>query len=64
MYDEYGNPSDELLRCAVSGIEFERPDMLASAKPGPDGEKQYISSLSLATDRVGEHVLPADPPAR
>ncbi|WP_078312066.1 MULTISPECIES: hypothetical protein [unclassified Mycobacterium] len=64
MYDEYGNPSDELLPCAVSGIEFERPDMLASAKPGPNGEKQYISSLSLATDRAGEHVLPADPPTR
>ncbi|CPU58619.1 Conserved hypothetical protein (sensor protein?) [Mycobacteroides abscessus] len=62
MYDEYGNPSGELLHCAVSGIEFERPDMLASAKPGPNGEVQYVSSLSLATDRIGEHVLPADPP--
>ena len=61
MFDEYGNPSGETLPCSVTGIEFERPDMIASAKPGPNGEKQYISSLSLATDRTGEHVLPAQP---
>ncbi|KAA0024670.1 purine-cytosine permease family protein [Antrihabitans cavernicola] len=58
MFDEHGNPSGEKLLCHVSGIEFERPDMIASNTPGPDGEKQYISSLSLSTDKTGEHVLP------
>ncbi|WP_030169707.1 MULTISPECIES: membrane protein [Actinomycetes] len=59
MFDEYGNPSDAKLLCSVTGIEFERPDMLASNKPGPNGEKQYISSLALSCDKTGEHVLPA-----
>jgi purine-cytosine permease-like protein len=59
MFDEHGNPADDKLMCCVTGIEFERPDMLASAKPGPNGEKQYISSLALSCDKTGEHVLPA-----
>ncbi|MGW0039773.1 purine-cytosine permease family protein [Gordonia sp. NPDC003376] len=61
MYDEHGNPSDAKLMCCVTGIEFERPDMIASAVPGPNGEKQYISSLALSCDRSGQHVLPAQP---
>lgn len=64
MYDEDGNPSDAKLLCCVTQTEFERPDMLASALPAPDGSKQYISSLALACDRTGEHILPADPPVR
>jgi hypothetical protein len=60
MYDEDGNPSGETLECAITGMEFERPDMIASAKPGPDGQVQYVSSLALATDRTGEHVLPQE----
>ncbi|MBW8761944.1 MAG: hypothetical protein JF592_05075 [Microbacterium sp.] len=59
MLDDDGNPSDERLMDLATGIEFERPDMIASAVPGPDGETQYISSLSIATDKTGEHVLPA-----
>ncbi|ORM32572.1 hypothetical protein [Williamsia sp. 1135] len=59
MFDEHGNPADDKLMCCVTGIEFERPDMLMSAKPGPNGEKQYISSLALSCDKTGEHVLPA-----
>lgn len=58
MYDEHGNPTDVKLMCCVTGIEFERPDMIASAVPGPNGEKQYISSLALSCDKTGEHVLP------
>ncbi|MGO3326386.1 purine-cytosine permease family protein [Gordonia sp. (in: high G+C Gram-positive bacteria)] len=58
MYDEYGNPSDATLRCCVTGAEFERPDMLASAVPAPDGSTQYISSLALACDKTGVHILP------
>lgn len=54
MYDEYGNPSDEHLLCQNCHHEYERPDMLASAAGG------YICSLCLATDKTGEHVLPAE----
>lgn len=59
MLDADGNPSGEKLLCHVTGIEFERPDMMLSAERGPDGEKQYISSLSLSTDKTGRYVLPA-----
>ncbi|WP_072805341.1 purine-cytosine permease family protein [Rhodococcoides yunnanense] len=58
MFDEHGNPSDETLLCHVSGMEFERPDMIRSNKVGPEGEILYISSLSLSTDKTGEHILP------
>jgi purine-cytosine permease-like protein len=59
MFDHDGNPSGETLRCHVTGLDFERPDMIRSAVPGSDGEPRYISSLALATDRNGEHILPA-----
>ncbi|WIB01469.1 hypothetical protein QOL15_07220 [Curtobacterium sp. MCBA15_012] len=58
MLDADGNPSGELLRCHVTGLEFERPDMLLSAERAPDGSAQYISSLALATDKTGRYVLP------
>ncbi|MGF6882151.1 purine-cytosine permease-like protein [Nocardia sp. GAS34] len=58
MFDEHGNPSGQTLTCHVTGLDFERPDMIASAVPGPEGEIQYISSLALSTDRSGRHVLP------
>ncbi|MBF6329010.1 purine-cytosine permease family protein [Nocardia transvalensis] len=58
MFDEHGNPSGETLTCHITGMDFERPDMIASAVPGPAGEIQYISSLALSTDRSGAHVLP------
>lgn len=58
MYDAHGNPTHQTLTCAISGEQVERPDMIASAKPGPNGEKQYISSLALTLDKSGEHVLP------
>ena len=60
MFDADGNPSGETLACAVTGLDFERPDMIASAVPGPEGEKLYLSSLALTTDRTGEHVLPKE----
>jgi purine-cytosine permease-like protein len=50
--DADGNPAATPYLDQVSGQEFERPDMLASAQGG------YVSSLSLSTDRTGEHVLP------
>ncbi|MFI6171805.1 purine-cytosine permease family protein [Nocardia sp. NPDC051052] len=58
MFDEHGNPSGETLTCHITGLEFERPDMIASAIPGPEGEIQYISSLALSTDKAGHHLLP------
>ncbi|MFB7722040.1 MULTISPECIES: purine-cytosine permease family protein [unclassified Nocardia] len=58
MFDEHGNPSGETLTCHITGIDFERPDMIASPVPGPEGEIQYISSLALSTDKTGIHVLP------
>ncbi|CAL8898100.1 hypothetical protein KVA01_08140 [Kocuria varians] len=57
--DKDGNPSDVTLTCHVTGLDFERPDMLRSNEPGPDGEVQHISSLALATDKTGRYVLPA-----
>ncbi|MEW1820829.1 hypothetical protein AB0323_08575 [Arthrobacter sp. NPDC080031] len=59
MFDADGNPSDSKLLCHVTGLEFERPDMVRSAQDGPDGEPQFISSLALSTDKSGELVLPA-----
>ncbi|WP_437772688.1 purine-cytosine permease family protein [Arthrobacter sp. KNU40] len=59
MFDADGNPSDAKLLCHVTGLEFERPDMVRSAQDGPDGEPQFISSLALSTDKTGELVLPA-----
>ncbi|WP_284985993.1 hypothetical protein [Arthrobacter sp. fls2-241-R2A-172] len=59
MFDADGNPSDAKLLCHVTGIEFERPDMLRSGKDGPAGEPRFISSLALSTDKSGELVLPA-----
>lgn len=59
MLDADGNPSGAKLLCHVTGMEFERPDMLLSAEPAADGSKQYISSLALATDKTGRYVLPA-----
>lgn len=59
MFDADGNPSDARLLCHVTGLEFERPDMVRSAQNGPDGGPQYISSLALSTDKTEELVLPS-----
>lgn len=59
MFDDDGNPSDARLACHVTGLEFERPDMVRSALDAPDGGPQYVSSLALSTDKTGELVLPA-----
>jgi purine-cytosine permease-like protein len=61
MFDADGNPSGATLPCHVSGLHFERPDMMLSAERAPDGGPQYISSLALATDKGGRYVLPAGP---
>jgi purine-cytosine permease-like protein len=57
MYDEHGNPSGESLTCHVCRQDYERPDMTACATHGA-----HICSLCLSTDRLGDHVLPAQVP--
>jgi purine-cytosine permease-like protein len=54
MYDIYGNPSGEHLKCHVCHHDYERPDMIKAAV-----HAGYICSLCLSTDKTGEHVLPA-----
>lgn len=61
LLDAEGNPSGQRLRCHVTGYTFERPDMLASAEPGPRGEVQFVSSLALTLDDSDRYVLPAEP---
>lgn len=61
IIDADGNPSGERLRCHVTGYIFERPDMLASAERGPQGELQYVSSLALTLDGSDEYVLTPEP---
>jgi purine-cytosine permease-like protein len=58
MYDQDGNPSDQVLACHVCGQDYERPDMVACQAHGA-----HICSLCLSTDRTGEHVLPEEQPA-
>jgi purine-cytosine permease-like protein len=53
MYDEYGNPSGEVLHCHVCGQDFERPDVTECK-----AHDAVVCSLCLSTDKTGEHVLP------
>jgi purine-cytosine permease-like protein len=54
MYDEFGNPSDVMLVCHVCGHQYERPDMAACQT-----HDALVCSLCLSTDKVRDHVLPA-----
>lgn len=54
MYDELGNPSGETLKCHVCHHDFERPDMMRC-----ETHDAHVCSLCLSTDRVADHVLPA-----
>jgi purine-cytosine permease-like protein len=58
MYDEHGNPSDTLLTCHVCQQDYERPDMAACQT-----HDALVCSLCLSTDKVKDHVLPAQPAA-
>jgi hypothetical protein len=58
LLDTEGNPSGDRLRCHVTGYTFERPDMLASAERGTNGEVQYVSSLALTLDSSDRYMLP------
>ena len=54
MYDEYGNPTGETLKCHVCHHDYERPDMLKCQT-----HDAHVCSLCLSTDKVADHVLPA-----
>jgi hypothetical protein len=54
MYDEHGNPSGNHLKCHVCHHDYERPDMLACQT-----HDAHVCSLCLSTDKVADHVLPA-----
>ncbi|MDX6294314.1 MAG: hypothetical protein QOH50_3389 [Kribbellaceae bacterium] len=54
MYDEHGNPAGEVLTCHVCRQDYERPDMAAC-----ETHDAYVCSLCLSTDKVADHVLPA-----
>lgn len=54
MFDEHGNPSAEHLSCHVCRVAYERPDVCACRT-----HDAHVCSLCLSTDKVGDHVLPA-----
>jgi purine-cytosine permease-like protein len=54
MYDEFGNPSGEHLKCHVCHHDYERPDMMKC-----ETHDAFVCSLCLSTDKVADHVLPA-----
>ena len=56
MYDEHGNPSDFVLTCHVCRQDYERPDMTACQT-----HDSVVCSLCLSTDKLKDHVLPAQP---
>ena len=54
MYDEYGNPSGEVMECHVCGEQIERPDVARC-----ETHDAIVCSLCLSQDKVADHVLPA-----
>jgi len=56
MYDEFGNPSGEVMHCHVCRQDIERPDMAKCQT-----HDAVVCSLCLSQDKVGDHVLPATP---
>ncbi|MTD14974.1 hypothetical protein GIS00_13600 [Nakamurella sp. YIM 132087] len=54
MFDEHGNPSGAVLTCHVCRQEYERPDVARCAT-----HDAIVCSLCLSTDKVGDHLLPA-----
>ncbi|GHF38213.1 allantoin permease [Kitasatospora xanthocidica] len=56
LLDAAGNPSAVTLDCHVCRQPYERPDLTACAT-----HEAVVCSLCLSTDKVGDHVLPAQP---
>ncbi|WP_406246495.1 allantoin permease [Streptomyces anulatus] len=59
LLDAEGNPSAVTYDCHVCRQSYERPDLAACR-----AHDAMVCSLCLSTDKAGEHVLPAAPPAR
>ncbi|MGW4346629.1 allantoin permease [Streptomyces sp. NPDC004690] len=58
LLDADGNPSAVVLDCHVCLQPYERPDLTACRT-----HDAVVCSLCLSTDKIGDHVLPAQPPA-
>ncbi|NEA50164.1 allantoin permease [Streptomyces sp. SID10815] len=58
LLDADGNPSAVVLDCHVCHQPYERPDLTACRT-----HDAVVCSLCLSTDRIGDHILPAQPPA-
>ncbi|MFI1104359.1 purine-cytosine permease family protein [Streptomyces melanogenes] len=58
LLDAEGNPSPTTYDCHVCRQPYERPDLAACQT-----HAAHICSLCLSTDKVGDHVLPAQPSA-
>ncbi|MFJ2829960.1 purine-cytosine permease family protein [Streptomyces sp. NPDC087263] len=56
--DTEGNPSATTYDCHVCHQPYERPDLAACQT-----HDAHVCSLCLSTDKVGDHVLPAQPSA-
>ncbi|HET6856163.1 MAG TPA: allantoin permease [Streptomyces sp.] len=57
LLDAEGNPSATTYDCHVCHQPYERPDLTACKT-----HDAQVCSLCLSTDKVGDHVLPAQPP--
>ncbi|MFC8197909.1 purine-cytosine permease family protein [Streptomyces sp. NPDC060006] len=58
LLDTDGNPSATTYDCHVCHQAYERPDLAACQT-----HDAHVCSLCLSTDKVGDHVLPAQPSA-
>ncbi|WP_329394824.1 allantoin permease [Streptomyces melanogenes] len=58
LLDTAGNPSATTYDCHVCHQPYERPDLAACQT-----HDAHVCSLCLSTDKVGDHVLPAQPSA-
>ena len=56
LLDAEGNPSATTYDCHVCHQPYERPDLAACQT-----HDAHVCSLCLSTDKVGDHVLPAQP---
>jgi purine-cytosine permease-like protein len=56
LLDAEGNPSATTYDCHVCHQPYERPDLAACQTHG-----SVICSLCLSTDKIGDHMLPAQP---
>ncbi|MEU9465857.1 allantoin permease [Streptomyces avermitilis] len=58
LLDAEGNPSATTYDCHVCHQPYERPDLAACQT-----HDAHVCSLCLSTDKIGDHVLPAQPSA-